>query len=62
VIVKVFEHLEKHGAIVETELVQMLGSSRKARSFSLKFEEFTAKVPFTVQVENVASGKRYIRK
>jgi len=61
-IVKVFEHLEKHGAIVETELVQMLGSSRKARSFSLKFEEFTAKVPFTVQVENVASGKRYIRK
>jgi hypothetical protein len=61
-IVKVFEHLEKHGAIVETELVQMLGSSRKARSFSLKLEEFTAKVPFTVQAENVPSGKRYIRK
>jgi len=61
-IIKVFEHLEKHGAIVETELVQMLGSSRKARSFSLKLEEFTAKVPFTVQAENVASGKRYIRK
>lgn len=61
-IVKVFEHLEKHGAIVETELVQMLGSPRKARSFAVKFEEFTAKVPFTVQVENVASGKRYIKR
>ncbi|OYQ61654.1 hypothetical protein B9G53_26265 [Pseudanabaena sp. SR411] len=61
-IVKVFEHLEKHGAIVETELVQMLGSSRKARSFSLKFEEFVKQLPFGVQVENVASGKRYIKR
>ncbi|ELS34129.1 MULTISPECIES: BREX-6 system phosphatase PglZ [Pseudanabaena] len=61
-IIKVFEHLEKHGAIVETELVQMLGSSRKARSFSLKFEEFVKQIPFGVQVENVASGKRYIKR
>jgi hypothetical protein len=61
-IVKVFEHLEKHGAIVETELVQMLGSPRKARSFASKFDEFTAKVPFTVQAENVPSGKRYIKR
>ena len=61
-IVKVFEHLEKHGAIVETELVQMLGSPRKARSFAVKFEEFVKQLPFDVQVETVASGKRYIRK
>lgn len=61
-IIKVFEHLEKHGAIVETELVQMLGSPRKARSFAVRFEEFTAKVPFGVQVENVPSGKRYIKR
>ncbi len=60
-IVKVFEHLAKHGSIVETELVQMLGSPRQARRFASQFEEFACLVPFDVQVETVASGKRYIK-
>ena len=60
-IVKVFEHLAKHGSIVETELVQMLGSPRQARRFASQFEEFACQVPFDVQVETVASGKRYIK-
>ncbi len=57
----VFAHLERHGAIVEEELVRMLGNARKARGFAIVFDELKLRAPFESRVEQVASGKRYVR-
>jgi hypothetical protein len=57
----VFLHIEKHGSIVETELMAKLGGSRAARKFALNFEEYLKKLPFNVRSESSASGKRYVR-
>jgi hypothetical protein len=57
----VFIHLQRHGSVTENELTQFLGGARKARSFSLAFEEYLKKVPFSVRIETTASGKRYIK-
>ncbi len=56
----VFSHLQRHGSVTENELTQFLGGARKARSFSLAFEEYLKKVPFSVRIETTASGKRYV--
>jgi single stranded DNA-binding protein len=58
---KVFLHLQKHTSITEQELIQMLGTARQVRRFSLNFEEYLKKVPFSVRIETNPSGKRYIR-
>jgi hypothetical protein len=57
----VFIHLQRHGSVTEHELTQFLGGARKARSFSLAFEEYLKKVPFSVRIETTASGKRYVK-
>jgi hypothetical protein len=57
----VFIHLQRHGSVTENELTQFLGGARKARSFSLAFEEYLKKVPFSVRIETTASGKRYVK-
>lgn len=57
----VFLHIDKHGAIVETELIAKLGGSRAARKFALNFEEYIKKLPFNVRSESSTSGKRYVR-
>jgi hypothetical protein len=57
----VFIHLQRHGSVTENELTQFLGGARKARSFSLAFEEYLEKVPFSVRIETTASGKRYVK-
>jgi hypothetical protein len=57
----VFIHLQRHGSVTEYELTQFLGGARKARSFSLAFEEYLKKVPFSVRIETTASGKRYVK-
>ncbi len=56
---RVFIHLYKHGSVTETELYSILGSPRKARRFSLAFEEYADKVPFSVKIETGGGGKRY---
>jgi single stranded DNA-binding protein len=58
---KVFLHLQKHTSITERELIQMLGTARQVRRFSLNFEEYLKKVPFSVRIETNPSGKRYVR-
>jgi hypothetical protein len=58
---KVFLHIEKHGAVTETEVTTLLGSARLFRRFSLEFEEHLAKLPFRVRIETGESGKRYVR-
>lgn len=58
---KVFLHIEKHGAITEAEVTNLLGSPRAFRRFSLEFDVQLEKLPFRVRVETGESGKRYVR-
>lgn len=58
---KVFRHIEDHGSLHETELIQMLGSARKARMFSREIDNYQLKIPFTIRSESTASGKRYVK-
>jgi hypothetical protein len=58
---KVFDHLEQHGNLNEADLVALLGSARKARSFAARFDGFREKVTFEVQVSIGVEGKRYER-
>lgn len=58
---RIFLHLEKHGAITEPEVTQLLGSPRAFRRFSLEFDGLLAKLPFRVRVEPGDGGKRYVR-
>jgi len=57
----VFAHLRAHGAITESELVEMLGSPRKARRLGARIDELARFAPFDVRIEPTATGKRYIR-
>jgi hypothetical protein len=57
----VFLHLQKHGAINESELINLLGNARRVRRFSVEFETHLQKVPFSVQIETSSTGKRYVR-
>jgi PglZ domain len=57
----VFMHLQNHGALTESELINMLGSPRSARRFARDFQLLVKLVPFSVHVETNSSGKRYVR-
>jgi len=58
---QIFVHLAEHGSISEAEATGMLGSPRKFRKFSAKFEEHRALTPLRVRIEGTAGGKRYVR-
>jgi hypothetical protein len=58
---KVFLHIEKHGAVTEPEVTNLLGSPRAFRRFSLEFELHLPKLPFRVRIETAEGGKRYVR-
>jgi hypothetical protein len=58
---KVFLHLEKHGAITEPEVTNLLGSPRAFRRFSVEYETYLPKLPFKVRIEATEGGKRYVR-
>ena len=58
---ELFEHLAAHGAVTESEAVEMLGSQRKLRSFAIRFEDYAAKAPFSVRIDVVSGVKRYVR-
>lgn len=58
---EVFAHLEAHGAVTETEMATMLGTTRKVRSFALHFEEHAKRAPFRVRIDIVGGVKRYVR-
>ena len=58
---RIFVHIQKHGAITEVELTQLLGTPRKVRRFSQNFESYQPKVPFAVRIESTGSGKRYVK-
>ncbi len=58
---QVFEHLEAHGVVTESEATKMLGSPRELRSFARQFEQLVALCPFGVRIETVAGMKRFVR-
>ncbi len=58
---KVFDHVERFGSINEADATLMLGSPRKFRSFSKKFEEYAAQAPFDVRIDTSSGQKRYVR-
>jgi hypothetical protein len=58
---RVFLQLERHGAVTETEVTNLLGSPRAFRRFSLEFETHLANLPFRVRIETSEGGKRYVR-
>ena len=58
---EVFGHIERFGAINETDATQMLGGPRKFRRFSQKFEEYAEQAPFGVRIDTSSGQKRYVR-
>jgi hypothetical protein len=58
---KVFVHIAKYGSMNEAEVVQILGSPRAFRRFSLEFEAHVRNVPFRVRIETAPDGKRYVK-
>jgi hypothetical protein len=45
----VFDYLEKHNALTEAEMVQLLGNARKARAFAARFDGFLERLTFEVE-------------
>ena len=58
---KVFLHIEKHGVVVESEVVVLLGSRSTMRRFTLEFDLLLEKLPFRVRIEPGEGGKRYVK-
>lgn len=58
---KVFDHIDRFGAINEADATAMLGSPRKFRSFSNQFEKYAAQAPFDVRIDTSSGQKRYVR-
>jgi hypothetical protein len=58
---RVFEHLAQHGAVTESEIIEMLGSARNHRKFSRNFEKYKELIPFSARIESVSGVKRYVR-
>lgn len=57
----VFDHLEKHGSITESEAIAKLGSARAFRRFSMEFERYEQRAPFRVRIVSGSEGKRYMK-
>lgn len=57
---RVFAHLARHRVVTEAEAVEMLGSARAFRRFSLHFEDLCGHTPLRVRIEVTPQGKRYV--
>ena len=58
---EILQHIEKHGAIAESEVNHKLGNPRSVRQFANKLEEYTQYLPFAIRVESSPQGNRYLR-
>jgi hypothetical protein len=54
-------HIDQFGCITEAEVIQMLGSPRAARSFTIKLEQYSKLLPFDIKVQPSPSGSRYTK-
>lgn len=55
-------HVQRFGALTESELTQMVGNARRARRFSLSWEEWFAGAPFKVNVHVAPNGQKSYRR
>ncbi len=58
---ELFEHLTTYGAVTESEAITMLGSARKLRRFSSRFDDYAKLAPFKARIVVVAGVKRYAK-
>ncbi len=58
---EVFQHIERFGAINETDATLKLGGPRKFRRFSRNFDEYAEQAPFGVRIDTSSGQKRYVR-
>ncbi|MEX1368790.1 MAG: BREX-6 system phosphatase PglZ [Nannocystaceae bacterium] len=58
---KVFAHLQRYGTINAPDATAMLGSQRKFRRFSNRFDELVKRAPFVVRIEFAGTTKLYIK-
>jgi len=58
---QVLAHIQAHAMVTEAELVEMLGSSRRARRFARHLDGMLERLPFAIRVETTHDGKRYVK-
>ena len=58
---RIFAHLNAYGSVSESQLIDMLGSPRKLRKFSRRFEDYAKRAPFLVLIKVVGTGKLYVK-
>lgn len=56
---KALLHLEAHGSLSESELVNIAGGARRARKFGVELEGWRAMLPFHVEMSDVGGTKLY---
>lgn len=56
---KALLHLQTHGLLNETELVNLVGGPRHARSFARQLDDWLEVLPFRVEVNQVGGSKVY---
>ena len=56
----ILAYLERHGAIIERDLVELVGNARRLRRFAGRVEELSALAPFRIVTDTLPDGsKRY---
>jgi len=58
---KVFQHIQKYGAVTELEVMGFLVTRSAMRRFTIEFDTLLEKLPFKVRTETGENGKRYVR-
>ena len=58
---KVFDFIERHGAISEGDATQILGSPRRFRTFSRNIDDYLSLLSFRVRTEMTGTEKRYVK-
>ena len=57
----ILKHIEQYGIITESEASNILGNYRNVRQFTNNLREYSQHLPFSIKVEVLASGSRYIK-
>jgi hypothetical protein len=57
----ILKHIDKHGAITESEASSILGNPRSVRQFANSLREYYQYLPFSIKVESSGSGSRYVK-
>jgi hypothetical protein len=58
---QILAHIDRHEAISESEVNNLLGSPRASRQFATRLRDYSPYLPFSVRVEASTSGSRYVK-